>query len=120
MIFCDLKAGTLDFVNNFLYNKIMLKRYIVILITSILVVIFAVQNVETVEIRLWMFDLNASLSLIIILAFTVGTLITLLFAYPEIRYRDKKISMLEKENKEIKRFKPADIPDVKEFKEEQS
>lgn len=98
----------------------MLKRYIVILITSILVVIFAVQNVETVEIRLWMFDLKASLSLIIILAFTVGTLVTLLFSYPEIRYRTKKISRLEKEIKEVRKVSPAGNSDVKEFNEEQS
>jgi len=95
----------------------MLKRYIIILITSILVVIFAVQNVAKIDIRLWMFDLNASLSLIIILTFTIGALVTLLFAFPEIQYREKKISKLEKELREAKKSEPPEFSVTGEFKE---
>jgi uncharacterized integral membrane protein len=81
----------------------MLKRYIIILIILILIVIFAVQNVEKVAIKLWMFDVNASLSLIIILTFTIGALVTLLPAFREIRYRRKKISTLEDALKSAKK-----------------
>jgi|GEM_PF-5730619 len=80
----------------------MLKRYIIILIMLILIVIFAVQNVEKVAIKLWMFDVNASLSLIIILTFFIGALVTLLPAFQEIRYRKKKISTLENALKSAK------------------
>lgn len=72
----------------------MLKRYIVILVFSILVVIFAVQNVDQVAVKLWMFNFDASLSLIIIITLAVGALLTLLFTYREIRSRDKQISEL--------------------------
>lgn len=81
----------------------MLKRYLVILVISILIVIFAVQNVEKVAIKLWMFDANASLSLIIILTFTVGALVTLLLAFQEILHRNKRIRKLEDELKSAKK-----------------
>lgn len=74
----------------------MLKRYITILVISILVVIFAIQNVEPVAINLWVVDVNASLSLIIIISLTVGALLTLLFAYQELSRRRKRIVELEK------------------------
>jgi uncharacterized integral membrane protein len=83
----------------------MLKRYIIILIILILIVIFAVQNVEKVAIKLWIFDVNASLSLIIILTFTIGALVTLLPAFQEIRNRSKKISTLENALKSAKKEK---------------
>jgi uncharacterized integral membrane protein len=73
----------------------MLKRYIIILVFSILVVIFAVQNVDKVAVKLWMFNLDASLSLIIIVTLAVGALLTLLFTYREIRSRDKTIRDLK-------------------------
>jgi uncharacterized integral membrane protein len=75
----------------------MLKRYILILITTILIVIFAVQNVEKISIKLWVFDLHASLSLIIILTFSIGALITILFTFWEIRSRNVQIKKLEKQ-----------------------
>jgi len=69
----------------------MLKRYIVILLFSILVVIFAVQNVDKVAVQLWMLSFDASLSLIIILTLALGALITLLFTFREIKIRDREI-----------------------------
>ncbi len=78
----------------------MLKRYILILITTVLIVIFAVQNVEKINIKLWVFDLHASLSLIIILTFAVGAIITILFTFWEIRSRNVQIKKLEKRLKE--------------------
>lgn len=110
----------LDILNNFLYIYNMLKRYIVILITSILIVIFAVQNVEKVAIKLWMFDVDASLSLIIILTFTIGALVTLLLAFQEIRYRNKRISALEDELRSSKKKSSSGQPVTGEFNDKQS
>jgi len=98
----------------------MLKRYIVILITSILIVIFAVQNVEKVAIKLWMFDLDASLSLIIILTFTIGALVTLLLAFQEIMYRNKRIRKLEDELKSVQKKSSSGEPVSGEFNDKQS
>ncbi|MCF8226273.1 MAG: LapA family protein [Bacteroidales bacterium] len=78
----------------------MLKRYLIILITSILIVIFAVQNVDQVEVSLWLFDVNASLSLLIIITLFIGALVTLLLAYHEIRNRNQKIRDLENKLRE--------------------
>lgn len=98
----------------------MLKRYIIILIISILIVIFAVQNVEQVAIKLWMFDVDASLALIIILTFSIGALITLLLAFHEIRYRSKKISKLEGELRSVKMKSSSEHSKTGEFNDKQS
>jgi len=79
----------------------MLKRYIVILLLSILIVVFAIQNADTVVIHLLMFKANASLSFIIILTFFIGALITLVLALQEIRRRNRRISELEDQLKEF-------------------
>jgi uncharacterized integral membrane protein len=75
----------------------MLKRYIIILIITVLVVIFALQNAGQVHIKLWFFDLDASLSLIIILMFAAGALITLGLALFEIGKAKRRISEPEKQ-----------------------
>jgi len=74
----------------------MLKRYIIILITTILIVLFAIQNVEKVDIKFLMFDVSASLSLLMIITLALGALVTLLLSYQEIRLRNQKIKKLEK------------------------
>ncbi len=73
----------------------MLKRYLFILLIISLVVIFAVQNVEKVTIRLWVVNVNASLSLIIIITLAIGALVAAILAYQEIRSRNRKIKELE-------------------------
>jgi len=98
----------------------MLKRYIIILIISILIVVFAVQNVEQVAIKLWMFDVDASLALIIILTFSIGALITLLLAFHEIRYRSKKISKLESELRSAKMRSSSENSNSGEFNDKRS
>ncbi len=86
----------------------MLKRYIIILIITILVVIFAIQNADLVYIKLWFFDLDASLSLIIILTFAAGALITLALALYEIRKAKRRISELEEKRDYSSATKAAD------------
>jgi uncharacterized integral membrane protein len=75
----------------------MLKRYIIILILSIIIVIFAVQNVEKVNVQLMMFNFNASLSLLIILTFFAGAILSLALTFQEIRKRNRTISDLKAE-----------------------
>lgn len=77
----------------------MLKRYIVILIITVLVVVFALQNADQVSIKLWFFDLDASLSLIIILMFAAGALISLILALFEIGKVKRRISELKEQDK---------------------
>jgi uncharacterized integral membrane protein len=81
----------------------MLKRYIIILIITVLVAIFAIQNVETVQIKLWFFKLDASLSLIIILMFAAEALLALALALFETDKRKQRISELEEQLKNSKK-----------------
>jgi ABC-type uncharacterized transport system permease subunit len=67
-----------------------------------------------------MFDVDASLSLIIILTFTIGALVTLLLAFQEIRYRNKRIKTLEVELKSIKKKSSSGNPVSGEFNDTQS
>jgi len=80
----------------------MLKRYITILVIAIIVVIFAVQNVTQVSVKLWFFDVEASLSLIIILTFTLGAVLSILFSLNEIRKKNKKVGQLETKIADLK------------------
>lgn len=86
-----------------MYIDNMLKRYIIILIITVLVAIFAIQNVETVQIKLWFFNLDASLSLIIILMFAAGALLALALALFETDKRKQRISELEEQLKNSKK-----------------
>jgi uncharacterized integral membrane protein len=89
------------------YIENMLKRYIIILIITVLVAIFAIQNVETVQIRLWFFKLDASLSLIIILMFAAGALLALALALFETDKRKQRISELEEKLKNSRKKENA-------------
>lgn len=96
----------------------MLKRYIVILIITVLVVIFALQNADQVQIKLWFFDLNASLSLIIILMFAAGALIAIVLALYEIGKVKRRISELEEQDMDPVKTDNADSFSSKKGEEE--
>lgn len=102
MPWCVVPGRIFVFFKKCSYFNPMLKRYITILVIAIIVVIFAVQNVTQVAIKLWFFDLEASLSLIIILTFTLGAVLTILFSLNEFRKKNKKIGQLETKIADLK------------------
>ncbi|MDA3954745.1 MAG: lipopolysaccharide assembly protein LapA domain-containing protein [Bacteroidales bacterium] len=75
---------------------------IIVIILSLLVVIFATQNAEVVNVQLWIVKFKSSLSLIIIASLIIGALISWLFILKELRKRKKAI--VEK-NSIIKKLK---------------
>lgn len=75
---------------------------IIVIILSLLIVIFATQNAEIVDVQLWVIKFNSPLSLLIIGSLVSGALVTWLFMRIELRQRKKTI---EKKNQAIKKLK---------------
>ena len=67
----------------------MQRTLLIILVFTILVAIFALQNSAAVTIRLWFWSAETSLALVVILTFAAGALMGILFSIPG-RRRKKK------------------------------
>ncbi len=81
----------------------MQKRGLIIgIILSLLIVIFATQNADVVNVQLWIIKFKSPLSLVIIGSLILGSFITWLFMLNELRKRKKTV---EKKNKTIKKLK---------------
>lgn len=65
----------------------MQRRLIISLVFAILVAIFALQNSAEVVIRLFFWSVDTSLALVVILTFSAGALMGLLFSIPARRRR---------------------------------
>lgn len=80
----------------------MQRVYILVLVISIFLVIFAIQNADPVELQLFTYKFSISLSLLIILSVALGTILSFLFSLNEFfRLRNE----LKKKEKEIGRLK---------------
>jgi putative membrane protein len=82
----------------------MQKIFIGILIIILVVVLFALQNAQPVDIDFWLFEVHSNLSLVIFLSVTFGALSSFLMSLPyrarknkALKERDKKIKILEDE-----------------------
>ncbi len=60
----------------------MQKKLILLLVFTVLVVVFALQNSMEVELRLWFWSIRTSMVLILILTFAAGALAGILFSLP--------------------------------------
>ncbi len=80
----------------------MQRVYIVVLIVSIFLVVFAIQNADPVELQFFTFRFNISLSLLVILSIALGTILSFLFSLNEF-FRLK--NELKKKEKEIQKLK---------------
>ena len=67
----------------------MQRTIIIILVFTVLVAVFALQNSAEVVIKLWFWSKETSLALVVILAFAVGALMGILFSIPS-RKRKKE------------------------------
>jgi putative membrane protein len=82
----------------------MQKIFIGILLIILVVVLFALQNAQPVDIDFWLFEVHSNLSLVIFLSVTFGALSSFLMSLPyrarknkALKERDKKIKILEDE-----------------------
>ncbi|PLX12744.1 MAG: DUF1049 domain-containing protein [Marinilabiliales bacterium] len=86
-----------------MYFICMQKRDLIIVIfLSLLIVIFATQNAQTVAVQLWIVKFNSPLSLVIIGSLVLGALISWLSLLVELRKRKKNLA---KKNQELKHLK---------------
>ena len=60
----------------------MQRTLLIIIVFTILVAIFALQNSAAVVIRLWFWSADTSLALVVILTFAAGALMGILFSIP--------------------------------------
>lgn len=65
-------------------------KLILAFVAALLLVIFAVQNAQEVDIRFWFWGFSASLSLILFVSIGVGVLLSILFTVFFIRKKEKK------------------------------
>lgn len=82
-------------MNENLFQQI---KLIFALFFAILLVVFAVQNAQEVEIRFWLWRFSASLSLVLLISIGIGVILSILFTTFAIRKKNirKKAEEAEK------------------------
>jgi lipopolysaccharide assembly protein A len=83
-------------MNENLFQQI---KLIFALFFAILLVVFAVQNAQEVEIRFWFWQFSASLSLVLLISIGIGVMLSILFTTFAIRKKNIKKKAEEAERK---------------------
>lgn len=80
------------------------KTFLGILLLILLIVVLALRNAQPVQLDLWVWQVETSFSLVIIIAITFGALASFFLSLPDrinkdkrIREKNEKIEFLEKE-----------------------
>ena len=78
--------------------------YIIVLIISIFLVIFAIENAEPVDVQFFNYQFTISLSLLIVLSIAIGTILSFIFSFSgflriknNIKKKDSEIKKLKQE-----------------------
>lgn len=74
-------------MNENLFQQI---KLIFALFFALLLVVFAVQNAQEVEIRFWFWQFSASLSLVLLVSIAIGVILSILFTTFAIRKKNIK------------------------------
>ena len=74
----------------------MRRNLISALILAVILVVFALQNAADTAVKLWFWDFHSSLSLLLLVAFGIGTLLGIIFSWPSIKKKNRKISEKDK------------------------
>lgn len=95
----------------------MQRRLIFLLIFTVLIAVFALQNSVEVEIKLWFWSVRTSMVLILILTFAFGAVAGILFSLPgwSSRSSKNKPDSVKENDMEPKR-KAGDDPDFEDVK----
>lgn len=75
---------------------------VIIIIISLLVVTFATQNAEVVNVKLWLVNFKISLSLLIVFSLLIGAIVSWFFLYKELKNRQR---LIEEKDILIKKLK---------------
>jgi lipopolysaccharide assembly protein A len=79
----------------------MLFFLIIGLLLGAVAVIFALQNITTISVTFFTWQVDGSLALILMLAIVAGVLISILVSIPEVIRTHMRISGLKKQNKKL-------------------
>lgn len=77
---------------------------------SVLVVVFALQNIETVTLKLFFWEFQASLALLVVILIVLGALLIYLLLLPSIFRKNRAIKSREHEIKQLKSRLSANAP----------
>jgi uncharacterized integral membrane protein len=80
----------------------MQRVYILVLVISILLVVFSIQNADAVELHIITYTFSISLSLLVILSVALGTILSFLFSLNEFIRLKNELKSKEKEIKHLK------------------
>ena len=72
----------------------MQRSIIIIMIITLLVVIFALQNSMVVHLKIWFWSVDIHTGLVLIITFSVGTLLGILSSVPRVMKRKREIKDL--------------------------
>ena len=79
----------------------MQRSLIFALILAIIVVIFALQNSDTVTVKLWFWEVQSSVALVMLIILLIGAILGVLFSLPSIFKKNKKIEDLEEQIRKL-------------------
>lgn len=92
--------------------------YIIVLIISIFLVFFALENAEPVEPQLFGYRFSISLALLIIISIAIGTLLSFIFSFSGYLRMKNKIKKKDSEIKQLKKELNSYTKGTEEEKEE--
>ncbi|MEI6817155.1 MAG: LapA family protein [Bacteroidota bacterium] len=78
-----------------------MKRLIIALIIALLVVIYALQNSDTISFKFLFLHFECPESLMLIMVLLIGVLLSLFYYIPELSAKNKSVKMLEQKIKEL-------------------
>jgi len=83
---------------------------IVALIISILLVVFALQNAEPMVVDLWFWEVESFTALVVLVSFSIGAIVGLMFVTPKILRKNSRINDLKRQIKELSKRKTEVTP----------
>ena len=79
----------------------MQRSLIFALILAIIVVIFALQNSDAVTVKLWFWEVQSSVALVMLIILLIGAILGVMFSLPSIFKKNKKIEDLEEQIRKL-------------------
>ena len=87
-----------------------MQKYLIIALSlAVLLVIFALQNTESVILSLWFWEIQLSMAMLVLLTFGVGALTGVLFSTPTIIRSKRKAHQLKKEVDEAEKHSKKEV-----------
>jgi len=88
----------------------MQRSLIIIMVITLLVVVFAMQNNTVIHLDIWFWSVDIHTGLVLIITFTVGTSLGIISSVPRVMKRKKEIRELKEQlSTRVEQERPEDI-----------